>query len=102
MSLYHQQRFAKLGYSASSILAVLPLLQSLLLETEKDSLLVQACLIYLEYEFFITELHTFPYLTYKVTLPLLSCEEVCEQTDLPTFFPKIYKDFCAADLNTLN
>ena len=34
MSLYNQQQFAKLGYSAASILAALSLLQMLLLETE--------------------------------------------------------------------
>ena len=42
MSLYHQPRFAKSGYSAASILAALPLLEMLLLETEKGNLLVQA------------------------------------------------------------
>ena len=43
MSLYHEQGFAKLGYSASSILVALPLCQMLLLDTEKDKLHVQAC-----------------------------------------------------------
>ena len=39
MSLYHQQWFAKLGYSAASILAALPLCQMLLLETENNNVL---------------------------------------------------------------
>ena len=39
-SLYHQHRFAKLGYAAASIPAALPLLQILLLETEKNNLQV--------------------------------------------------------------
>ena len=37
MSLHHQQRFAKLAYSAPSILAALPLRQMLLLENERQS-----------------------------------------------------------------
>ena len=37
MSFYHQRRFAKLGYSAGSIIAALDLLQVLLHETEKDN-----------------------------------------------------------------
>ena len=74
----------------------------LLLETEKDNLLVQACRMYLECEFFITELHALAYFMHKVTLPLLNCVEVCEQTDLLTVFPKLNTDLCAADLNTLN
>ena len=57
MSLYHQRRFAKLGYAAASILASLPLLQVLLLETEKNNLLVQACRLYVECELFLTEFH---------------------------------------------
>ena len=39
MSLYHQRKFTKLGYSAASIIATLDLLQILLHETEKDNLL---------------------------------------------------------------
>ena len=52
MSLYHQRRFANLGYGAASILAVLSLLQMLLFETEKNNLLVQACRLYVECDFF--------------------------------------------------
>ena len=70
MSLYHQRRFAKLGYSAASILAALPLLQMLLNETEKDNLLVQACRLYIECDFFLTELQALAYFTHKVTLQL--------------------------------
>ena len=40
MSLCHQQRFAKLGYSGASILAAPSLRQMLLLETEKDNVFV--------------------------------------------------------------
>ena len=58
MCLYHQRRLAKLGYSAASILAALPLLQMLLVETEKNNLLVQACRTYVECEFRLTNLIT--------------------------------------------
>ena len=79
MSLYHQRRFAKLGYSAASILTALPLLQMLLDETEKSNLLVQACCMYMQCEFFITELHALSYFTHKTTLPLLNCVEISDQ-----------------------
>ena len=82
MSLYHQRRFAKLGYSAASILNALPLLEMLLDETEKNNLLVQSCRMYLQCEFFLTELHALAYFTHKVTLPLLNCVEVCDQNEL--------------------
>ena len=48
MSLYYQRRFATLDYAAASILAALPLLQLLLLETEKNNLLVPACKLYVK------------------------------------------------------
>ena len=46
MSLYHERRFAKLGYSAASILHAYPLLQILLTESSKTNLLVSACKLY--------------------------------------------------------
>ena len=81
LSLY-QRRFAKLGYSAASILAALPLLQMLLNETEKDNLLVQACRLYIECEFFITELQVLAYFTHRITLPFLNCVEEVDQSKL--------------------
>ena len=74
----------------------------LLLETEKDILLVQTCPMYLEYEFFITALHALSYSMHKMTLPLFNFVEVCEQTDLLTIFSKLNTDLCAANMNTLN
>ena len=101
MSLYHQRRFAKLGYSAASILAALPLLQMSLLETEKNNLLVQACRMYSECEFFITELQALAYFTHKVTLPLLNCVEVCDQSKLLQILPKLYYDLKELRTDTL-
>ena len=100
MSLYRQQRFEKSGYSVAYILAALPLYQILLLETEKDNLHVQVSWIYLECEFLITEL--LAYFMHKVTLPLLNCVEVCEQTQLLTIFPELNTDLCTVNMNTLN
>ena len=73
MSLYHQRRFAKLRYSTTSIIAALDLKQMLPHETEKNNLLVQSCKLYMECEFFFTELEALSYFTDKVTLPLLNC-----------------------------
>ena len=58
--------------------------------------------MYLECKFFIRELQARAYFTNKVTLLLLNCVEVCEQTDLLTIFPKLYTGLCAANMNTLN
>ena len=69
MSLYHERRFTKLGYSAASILQAFPLLQSLLEETWKSNLLVQGFKIYLGSELFLTELQILAYFTKKMTLP---------------------------------
>ena len=100
MSLNHQQRFAKLGYPAASILAALPLLQMFLLETEKNNLLVQACRLYVDCEFFLTELHALAYFTHKVTHPLLNCVEMLEQSQLLHIFPKLYKDLSNGKMDT--
>ena len=72
MSLYHQRRLAKLGYSAASVLEAIPLFQMFLNETEMDNLLVQACRLYIKCEFFITELKALTYFTHKITLPFLN------------------------------
>lgn len=101
MSLYHQRRFAKLGYSAASVLNALPLLTMLLNETEKNNLLVQACKMYIQCEFFITELHALAYFTHKVTLPLLNCVEVCDQEQLLIILPKLYDDLTKSNMDTL-
>ena len=102
MCLYHQRRFAKLRYSAASILAALPLLQMVLNETDKDNLLVQACRAYLDCEYFITELHALSYFTHKVTLLLLNCVEICDQPQLLQILPKLHQDLQNRKMDTLN
>ena len=101
MSLYHERRFTKLGYSAASILQALPLLQSLLDETWKSNLLVEACKIYLGCEFFLTELQLLAYFTHKITLPFLNCVEKSSQTVLLQMLPKLHLDLLAGNTETL-
>ena len=101
MSLYHERRFTKLGYSAASILQAFPLLQSLLEETWKSNLLVQACKIYLDCELFLTELQLLAYFTKKITLPFLNCVEKCSQEQLLEILLLLYQDLLAGNPNTL-
>ena len=100
MSLYHERRFTKLGYAATSILHTLPLLQRLLNETTCSNLLVESCKLYLDCEFFLTELRLLSYFSYKVTLPLLNCVEISDQNTLLSLFPKLYTDLKNCDLTT--
>ena len=101
MPLYHQCKFAKLGYAAASLLAALPLLQMLLLETEKNNLLVQACRLYVNCEFFLTELHVLTHFKHKVTIPQLNCVEISDQSQLFHIFPKLYKNLSNGKMDTL-
>ena len=71
MSLYHERR-------------------SLLEETWKSNLLVQACKIYLNCELFLTELQLLAYFTKKITLPFLNCVEKCSQEQLLEILPLLY------------
>ena len=100
MSLYHKRRFTKLGYSAASILQAFPLLQSLLEETWKSKLLVQACKIYLDCELFLTELQLLAYFTKKITSPFLNCVEKCSQEQHLEILHMLYWDLLAGNPNT--
>ena len=101
MSLYKERRFTKLGYSAASILHALPLLQMLLVETPKSNLLVEACRLYLECEFFLTELKVLSYFTFKVTLLFLNFVEKNNQEKLLVMLPKLHEDLKNLNLDTL-
>ena len=82
ISLYHQRRFAKLRYSATSIIAAFDLMQMLFHETEKDNLLLQSYKLYMECQFFFTKLEALSCFTHKLTLPLLNCVAASSQKDL--------------------
>ena len=73
----------------------------LLLETEKNNLLVQAYRLYVECEFFLTELHALAYFTHNVTFPLLNCVEILDQSQLLHIFTKLYEDLSNGKLDTL-
>ena len=99
MPLYHQRRFAKLVYSAAS---GFDLLQMLLHETKKNNLLVQSCKLYMECEFFFTELQVLSDLYYKVTLPSLNFVETSSQKDLLQILPALYCDLADSNMHTLD
>ena len=61
-------------------------------ETEKTNLLVEACKLYLECDFFVTELKLLAYFTYKVTLPYLYFVEISDQQKLLDMLPRLHKD----------
>ena len=72
----------------------------LLNETKMDHLLVQACRLYIECEFLITELQALTYFTYKITLPFLNCVEVYDQLQLTQIIPILNHDLSADKMDT--
>ena len=54
-----------------------------------------------ECDFFLTELHALAYFTHKVTLPLLNCVEISDQSQLLHIFPKLYEDLPNGKMGTL-
>ena len=56
--MYQEQRLAKLDKAASAIVEAYPILRLLLDETTTTNQLVEACKIYIESNFFYTELET--------------------------------------------
>ena len=101
MVLYHGRRFTNLGYCAASILSALPQLRKLLDDTHKSNLLVEACKLYINCEFFLAELHVLAVFTQNVTLPFLNYLEKSCQKDLLHMFPKLYQDLKEHQLHTL-
>lgn len=57
--------------------------------------------MFLDSEFFSTELSALSYFTHKVTLLFLYCFEISTWTRLYSFFPKLYKDLKEKNLDTL-
>ncbi|KAK6179055.1 hypothetical protein SNE40_011501 [Patella caerulea] len=100
-SIYKERRFAKLGYTASTILYHLSDYEQLLIQTKSNNQLVQACRVYLECEFIVIGLKVLSWFTYKVTLPFLNMVELCSQKDLLNILPKLYDDLSTNSLDTL-
>ena len=79
---FHERRFGKLGYTASTILYHLEDYEAVLQSTKSNNQLVQACRIYVEYDFVLKGLKALSWFTYKVTLPFLNMFEQITQKDL--------------------
>ena len=66
-SLYQKRRFTKLGYSAASILDALPYLRMLLNESHLTNQYIEIVRMFLDSEFFITELSVLAFLIRRTT-----------------------------------
>ena len=94
--------FAKLGYTASTILHHIEDYEDLLKVTKSNNL-VQACRIYLEQcDFIIVGLKVLSWFTYKVTLPFLNMVELSSQHDLLKTLPQLYDDLSNKCIDTLS
>ena len=102
LNLYHERRFCKLGYVCAALIDASPLLHMLLSETAQANLHIESSKLYLECEFFLTELSVLAYFTHKVSLPLLNCVEVCEQEELLKILPQLYQDLSVGNMDTLD
>ena len=71
ISLYQERRFTKLGYSAASILDTLPYLRMLLNESHLTNQHIKIVRMFLDSEFFITELSVSAFFMHKVSLAYL-------------------------------
>ena len=101
MSIYHERRFTKLGFSAASILNALPYLRMLVNESHLSNQHIEAVRLFLDSEFFITELVVLSYFTHRVSLPLLNCVEISSQPDLLKILPQLFSDLTSGKLDTL-
>ena len=101
MFLY-QQRFAKLGKAAASIINAIGILSMLLDEVDSTNQLVEACKIYMASDFFMTELETLAFFNFHVTFPFLNCIECSSQSDLLKILPSLYKSLLEKRTDTLS
>ena len=90
IALYHERRFTKLGYSVASILDSLKYLRMLVDESHLSNQHIEIVRMFLDSEFFGTELSVLGYFTHKVTLPFLYCVEISSQEELLKIIPKLY------------
>ena len=73
----------------------------LLAETNSNSLHVQAAKLYLDSDFFLSCLTALAYFTYRVTLPLLNCVEICSQEQLLPILTSLVTDLAQCNMTTL-
>ena len=100
-SLYQERRFTKLGYSAAYILDALPYLRILLNESHLTKQHIEIVRMFLDSEFFITELSVLVFFKHKVSSPLLNFVEISSQEELLRVFPKLYEDLQKGKMDTL-
>ena len=79
---FKQRRFAKLEKTALPILEARDILEMLVDEDEGINQLIEASMIYLSSELFMTELEYLAYFNHYVTFPFLNCVETCLQANL--------------------
>ena len=101
ISLYQERRFTKLGCSAASILDALFYPRMLLNESHLTNQHIEIVCMFLDSEFFITELSLLAFFTHKVSLPLLNFVEISSQEELLRVFPKLYDDLQKGKMDTL-
>ena len=102
IALYHERKFTELGYSAASLLDSFPLLRMVVDESHLSYQHIEIVRIFLDSEFFSTELSVLAYFTHKVTLPFLYCIEISTQEELLTILPKLYADLVEKKMDTLD
>ena len=101
ISLYQERRFTKLGCSAASILDALFYPRMLLNESHLTNQHIEIVCMFLDSEFFITELSLLAFFTHKVSLPMLNFVEISSQEELLRVFPKLYEDLQKGKMDTL-
>ena len=62
---------------------------------------IEIVCLFLDSEFFTTELSVLGFFTHKVSLPLLNFVEVSSQEELLRVFPKLYEDLQKGKMDTL-
>ena len=71
--LRQQGGFTKLGKAAASLLEAFPIIKKVLDETYNNSLLIEACKLYIEGELLIRELEVLAFFNNHVSFSFLNC-----------------------------
>ena len=80
----------------------MPLLQRLLNETDHSNQHTEAAWMYIDCEFFVTEMQVVSFFSYHVSLPFLNLVEKGDQSRLLEIFPKLYRDLKEGKTDTLH
>ena len=76
-------------------------LQMLVNESHLANQHIEIVRMFLDCEYFITELFALAYVTYKIGLPLLNFVEISSQPDLLKIFPQLYAHLVDGKMDTL-